>query len=191
MKKVLFISFILVSQQFWGQEIFHFETKITESKCKLDSTFINYYVKDFSDTVWFTKASDVIKCNYLVKLEKSHNNCLYATFKAPMNGYFTIQTKNYDMSNLYQGTLINGQLETGTYTSFYSADQIYIMGQYQNNWKIGFWTTFRYNGLLDSVNKFIEGANDPVVVYKFDEYGNILSCTDEEIEILRRIEQNK
>ena len=158
-----------------------------ESKIKVDSSYINYYIIDFKDTIWFTEYSEVVKCDFTAKLDKSHNNCTFYSNKKEMNGFFTICTINNDITQIYKGTMKNGNYENGTVSRYFENGIIQMIGQYQDNWKIGFWTTYHNNGRLDSIMKFIEGANDPVVEIEYDENGKIINSIDEEDDILKII----
>jgi antitoxin component YwqK of YwqJK toxin-antitoxin module len=161
-----------------------------ESKIKLDSSYMNYYIRELTDTIWFTAYSEVIQCNYMVKLNKSHNNCTFYSNKKAMNGFFTICIVNKEWKEIYKGTMKNGHYENGAISRSYTDGTIQMTGQYQGNWKIGFWTTYHKNGRIDAIMKFMEGADYPVVEIEYDESGGIIYSNDEENTILKIISKD-
>jgi antitoxin component YwqK of YwqJK toxin-antitoxin module len=161
-----------------------------ESKIKLDSSYMNYYIRELTDTIWFTAYSEVIQCNYMVKLDKSHNNCTFYSNKKPMSGFFTICIVNKEWKEIYKGTMKNGHYENGAISRSYTDGTIQMTGQYQGNWKIGFWTTYHKNGRIDAIMKFMEGADYPVVEIEYDESGEIIYSNDEENAILKIISKD-
>lgn len=158
-----------------------------ENKIKLDSSYMNFYIRELTDTIWFTAYSEVIQCNYMVKLDKSHNNCTFYSNKKEMNGFFTICIVNKEWKEIYKGTMKNGHYENGAVFRSYTDGTIQMTGQYQENWKIGFWTTYHKNGKIDAIMKFIEGADYTVVEIEYDESGGIIYSNDEENTILKII----
>lgn len=161
-----------------------------ESKIKLDSSYMNYYIRELTDTIWFTAYSEVIQCNYMVKLDKSHNNCTFYSNKKPMSGFFTICIVNKEWKEIYKGTMKNGHYENGAISRSYTDGTIQMTGQYQGNWKIGFWNTYHKNGRIDAIMKFMEGADYPVVEIEYDESGGIIYSNDEENTILKIISKD-
>ena len=161
-----------------------------ECKIKLDSSYMNFYIRALTDTSWFTAYSDVIQCNFMVKLDKSHNNCTFYSNKKAMNGFFTICIVNKEWKEIYKGTMKNGHYENGAISRSYMDGTIQMTGQYQDNWKIGFWTTYHKNGRMDALMKFMEGADYPVIEIEYDENGKIIYSNDEENAILKIISKD-
>lgn len=161
-----------------------------ESKIKRDSSYMNFYIRELTDTSWFTAYSEVIQCNYMVKLDKSHNNCTFYSNKKAMNGFFTICIVNKEWKEIYKGTMKNGHYENGAISRSYTDGTIQMTGQYQDNWKIGYWTTYHKNGRLDAIMKYMEGDDYPVIEIEYDENGEIIYSNDEENAILKIIRKD-
>ena len=185
MKVILTLFYILFTFHCLAQiEIERSNTK-SEYNFKKDSTYISYYIKNQNDTVWFSSISDIKECDYLVKLEKSHNNCTFYSYNKPMNGFYTISTHNSNCNEIYKGFLKNGKYENGTLLRYHKNGIVQLTGQYQNNWKIGYWTFYRDNGTIDTINKFVDGTDESVVEIIFDQNGKLITITDEEYLIIR------
>ena len=189
MKYWIILLFIFYLQTSFAQNDIKLQlnSQELESKIKLDSSYMNFYIRDLTDTIWFTAYSEVIQCNYMVKLDKSHNNCTFYSNKKPMSGFFTICIVNKEWKEIYKGTMKNGHYENGAISRSYTDGTIQMTGQYQENWKIGFWTTYHKNGRIDAIMKFMEGADYPVVEIEYDESGGIIYSNDEENTILKII----
>lgn len=57
-----------------------------------------------------------------------------------MNGFFTLHMNKGNISTNYEGAMQYGHYKTGIFTSFFQNGTIQMLGQYKDNWKIGFWT---------------------------------------------------
>ena len=189
MKNWIILLFIFYLHSSFAQKDIKLQlnSRELESKIKLDSSYMNFYIRELTDTSWFTAYSDVIQCNYMVKLNKSHNNCTFYSNKKAMNGFFTICIVNKEWKEIYKGTMKNGHYENGAISRSYADGTIQMTGQYQDNWKIGFWTTYHKNGRMDALMKFMEGADYPVIEIEYDENGKIIYSNDEENAILKII----
>lgn len=192
MKYWIILLFIFYLHSSFAQNVIKLElnSPALENKIKLDSSYMNFYIRGLTDTSWFTAYSEVIQCNYMVKLDKSHNNCTFYSNKKAMNGFFTICIVNKEWKEIYKGTMKNGHYENGAISRFYTDGTIQMTGQYQDNWKIGFWTTYHKNGRIDALMKFMEGADYPVVEIEYDENGEIIYSNDEENAILKIISKD-
>lgn len=163
-----------------------------EAKVKIDSTFINYYVLHYQDTFYFPYNSTVIRCNHLQSLDKDHNKCEIYVNQALGNGNIEIVLCNrVDKSTTtFYGQISNGLMITGTFM-IKSFDGVPLLtGQYHNNWKYGYWTSYYSNGQVQIIDKYIEEANDPVKTWEFSEEGKLTNFTDEETEIIKHINKN-
>ena len=180
MKNWIILLFIFYLHTSFAQNVIKLQlnSQELESKIKLDSSYMNFYIRDLTDTIWFTAYSEVIQCNYMVKLDKSHNNCTFYSNKKAMSGFFTICIENKEWKEIYKGTMKNGHYENGAISRFYTDGTIQMTGQYQDNWKIGFWTTYHKNGRIDAIMKFMEEADYPVVEIEYDENGEIIYSND-------------
>ena len=107
-----------------------------------------------------------------------------------MSGFFTICIVNKEWKEIYKGTMKNGQYENGAISRSYTDGMIQMTGQYQDNCKIGFWTTYHKNGRIDAIMKYMEGADYPVVEIEYDENGRIIYSNDEENTILKIISKD-
>ena len=192
MKNWIILLFIFYQYTSFAQNVIKLQlnSQELESKIKLDSSYMNFYIRALTDTSWFTAYSEVIQCNYMAKLDKSHNNCTFYSNKKAMNGFFTICIVNKEWKEVYKGTMKNGHYENGAISRSYTDGTIQMTGQYQDNWKIGYWTTYHKNGRLDAIMKYMEGADYPVVEIEYDENGEIIYSNDEENAILKIISKD-
>ena len=192
MKNWIILLFIFSLQSSFEQKDIKLQlnSQELESKIKLDSSYMNFYIRALTDTSWFTAYSEVIQCNYMAKLDKSHNNCTFYSNKKAMNGFFTICIVNKEWKEIYKGTMKNGHYENGAISRSYTDGTIQMTGQYQDNWKIGFWTTYHKNGRIDAIMKFMEEADYPVAEVEYDENGEIIYSNDEENAILKIISKD-
>lgn len=113
MKVTIFLLFISIIQIVWSQDTkikIDLKNDACESRFKSDSSMINYYHGNNSDTIWFSNQESVITCNYMISTEKSHNKCQFKSFGELMNGFYTI----YVNSTQYKGTFKEGLFENGT-----------------------------------------------------------------------------
>lgn len=181
-KHIIYIISLVISSQSIAQVPIKikFTKNGIESKIKTDSTAFNFYVEANKDTVWFNYDSNVIQCDYMMSIEKAHNHCTFYSFDKPMNGFYTLRTIDDQLINEFKGTLENGLYQDGTFILYFNNGAIQLTGQYKNNWKYGYWTGYDKLGTLLYLIKFIEGVDDPVVEYSFEENGQMIKTTDEE-----------
>jgi hypothetical protein len=195
MRQTLLTTFtILIYLASFGQENnLIIKAELTkESNIIKDSTFVNWYVLNVKDTFYFPENSTVIQCNYLHSLDRDHNKCrIYINQKL---GTGNIEIVRYNISDnsttSYSGTISNGLYLTGTYITKSFKGFPLLTGQYVNNWKYGFWTSYFSNGKIQSIDKYIEGVNDPVKTWEYNEAGELIEFTDEETEIIKRMKKN-
>lgn len=191
--KLLLILTVLISLASFGQEISpNIRVKLqTESKEKTYSSYCNYYILDSRDTFYFPDNSTVIQCNFLQKLDKDHNKCLIYINQKPGNGSIEIVRNDYPdkSTSVFCGTISNGLILNGTFMIKSFNGLPLLTGQYYNNWKHGYWTSYYPNGRIETIDKYIEGANEPVKTWEFNELGELKDYTDEEAEVINLIKK--
>ena len=150
---------------------------------------MSFYVLN-SDTTYITNSDEIIHCNFMISNEKSHNKCSIQINDQLFTGRIQYQIANDDSSYLtFDGEVENGLILNGTIIKFNSLGNVKMTGQYCNNWKIGFWTTYHLNGNIESIGKHIKGSDYPVIEREYDENGILTYYNDEQIEIEKRIKQ--
>jgi antitoxin component YwqK of YwqJK toxin-antitoxin module len=174
---------------------FNFQVKDTccESRTKLNSEFEQYYVLNFTDTVYVKNFKVISKCiDGIVHISNPAKYCQLLSFGQPItgyyseNGYYTDSTKFW-----YSGTLQNGHYHNGEYVRFYSTNKPSVSGQYVNGWKSGLWIIYSEDGKVTSINRFIEGCEYPVTEWDFNENGGLENYYDEFPEMIKRLEIEK
>ncbi|MCO5269024.1 MAG: hypothetical protein M9897_09035 [Brumimicrobium sp.] len=193
-QRIITILMVLITLASFGQDN-NLILKVKfqkESKVKIDSTFINYYILDNRDTFYFPNNSDVIQCNYLQSLDRDHNKCKIYVNQALGNGNIEIVCCNGidKTTTTFYGQISDGLMITGTYIIKSFNGVPLLTGQYYNNWKHGYWTSYYSNGRIQAIDKYIEGANYPVKTWGFNKKGKLIDYTDEEAEIIKRINEN-
>lgn len=193
MKSIVLTIAIFIANQFFAQVPGAIEIVKNgiESSVKSDATMVNYYFDLDQDTIWFNQSSEVVQCNYMISIEKSHNHCSFYTFGEPMNGFYTIKTHQDQMISEFKGTLKNGLYLDGNFTRSFNNGAIQLTGQYANNCKIGYWSTYDSSGTLLYFFKFIPESDNPVVEVVYDENGEIIETTDEEEETIKRLRKGQ
>lgn len=196
MKQLLIFTLINLISFVTSGQIINLTIKdetVKENKVQIDSTYCNYYVLNSKDTFYFTNNSTVIQCNFTQSIDKDHNKCRFYINQEPGNGRVEIVKTDFlnKSSTTYSGTLISGFYENGTLIKKSTSGSPLITGQYVNNWKNGFWTIYYPNGQVQTIFKFIDGINDPVKTWEFDETGKLVDFTDEEDELLKLINDIK
>jgi antitoxin component YwqK of YwqJK toxin-antitoxin module len=150
---ILFVSFVN-----FGQEDFQISVKNLLkcdifSKEKKDSSYCNYYITDFSDTVYF-----------------KHDNCLFdiqltspaLTFKrTSLNGYaegaLRIHTQYEDSYSVEDGTFSNGISLSTYFIEYYNSGNIKTTGQYIGGQRRGVWTWYYENGQIEKIAVLEDG----------------------------------
>jgi len=193
-QKLLLILMTLITLVSFGQDnnlTVKMEFK-KESKVKIDSTFVNYYILNDRDTFYFPNNSSVIQCDYLQSIDRDHNKCTININQKLGNGRIEIvQYHSFDKSTAtFCGQISNGLFLTGTYMIKSPNGIPLLIGQYNNNWKYGYWTSYYSNGRIQTIYKYIEGADDPVKTWEFNKTGKLLDFTDVETEIINLINKN-
>jgi len=125
-------------------------------------------------------------------IEKGHNYCQILKGGVPFSGYIKIRRVKRDSAiSVFSGTLKNGYIEDGSFIEFYHNGNIRQTGQYQNNWKIGIWTSFYPTGGIEFLEKYIEGTDSSMVWFDYDDSGKLVDYSDEESIMKKRIEEMK
>jgi antitoxin component YwqK of YwqJK toxin-antitoxin module len=124
-------------------------------------------------------------------IEKKHNYCKVLKDSIPFSGYLKKRLVNKSDSTIlvFSGNIKEGLISNGSFLKFYYNGKINETGQYQNNWKTGIWTAYDINGQIQSLEKYIEGNDYPVIEFEYDQNNNLEYFNDEEAIMKKRIEQ--
>jgi len=149
---------------------------------------LNFYVTNNSDTIYVNDFANILVCNYLISIEKSHNKCMITIEDDLYTGKLYYQMSRADsMLQVFDGEIVDGLIKNGTILRYSTTGQLILSGQYYDNWKYGIWTSYYKNGQIESVMKFIVNADYPVVEWNYDESGRLVYHNDEQKEIEKRI----
>ena len=138
---------------------------------KLDSTFCNFYIKDFKDTVYFRNSSCILQAQTTSPL----------TFKRRIqngyaDGFFRVYSQ-YDISNAWiDGTYSNGFIIAGSYLEYYTNGKLKLTGQFENGHRSGVWTWYFENEKINRI--VIYEIAEPLKEMKLDKDGNIIEEYD-------------
>ena len=149
---------------------------------------LNFYILNGVDTTYVKSWTQINQCNYLLSTEKSHNKCRIFINNKPYSGKITYQYENKDSTLVvFDGEFNHGFIETGTILRYSKLRQLILSGQYEDNWKFGIWTTYFDTGEIESVAKFIKGADEPVIEWEYDKSGRQGYYNNEQQEVEERI----
>lgn len=172
MWKALFI--LLLSFSGFGQQDFIPALHKCDifSKEKKDSSYCNYYITDFADTVYF-----------------KHDNCLFSiqltsptlTFKRKsLNGYaegiLRIYTQYENSYSTEDGTFSDGISLSTYFIEYYNNGTIKITGQYLGGRRRGVWTWYYENGQIERIAVLKDGETwkelefdlEKKLIYEYD-----------------------
>jgi hypothetical protein len=161
-----------------------------------DSLKTSYHIYDENDTVSFKlddlnprlvdgkvlNGSKHLDCiDKPTSIEKGHNWCQVLKDSIPFSGYLKRRIVKEDSTvSVFSGILSDGYIKNGSYIEFYYDGKVKQTGQYEKNWKIGIWTHYHQNGLIEWIGKYIDGADYPVVEFEYDEDGKLEYFNNEE-----------
>ena len=159
---------------------------------KAQDDTLNMCILNRVDTIDVQRVTDIFDCNYLISTEKSHNKCQVKINDSLFTGricYRLIRTA--DNFEVFDGEVSNGLIIEGTVLRYSSEGQLIFTGQYNENWKLGIWTTYYVTGEIESVMKFIKYADHPVIEWEYDKDGQVTYYNDEQQEIEERIKTTR
>jgi len=141
------------------------------SLTKKDSTFTNFYVSNYRDTIFFKSA------NCIVTVEPSTP----PTFKRRIldgwaEGELQIFLKNDSTYSWTYGSFREGVLVQGSIYQYYENDKVQLTGQYLYGHKYGVWTWYYENGQIERIVTY-ERA-EPIKEIEFDKQGKIIEQYD-------------
>lgn len=164
-----------------------------ESRTKLNPDSEQYYILNFTDTVYVTNFKVISKCiDGIVHISNPSKYCQLLSFGQPITGNYS-EHGFYSDSTVFwfSGTLQNGYYQNGEYVRLYSTNTPMVSGQYVNGWKSGLWILYSERGIVTSINRFIEGCEYPVTEWNFNDNGELENYYDEYPEMIRRLELEK
>jgi hypothetical protein len=161
-----------------------------------DSLKSSYHIYDDSDTVFFkldtlknrladgkilSESKHVDCIDIPTSIEKGHNWCQILKDSIPFSGYLKKRIVKEDSTVMvFSGILSDGYIKNGSYIEFYYNGKVKQSGQYENNWKVGIWTSYHQNGQIEWIGKYIEENDYPVVEFEYDKNGELEYFNDEE-----------
>jgi hypothetical protein len=138
---------------------------------KIDSTFCNFYIKDFKDTVFFKHDDCILQAQTTSPL----------TFKRRIqngyaNGFLRIYTENTDSYSWLDGYYVNGSISSGSYLEYYQSGKLKLSGQFINGHRQGVWTWYFENGNINRL--FVYEIAEPIKEIEYDMNGKIIDEYD-------------
>jgi|GEM_PF-2922179 len=205
MKLLFTLCFIIFNLICYGQADNYTDTLSASylwKKYDDDKLKRSFHIYNESDTVFFklkdlrlslSGVNEYVDCiDIPATIEKGHNWCRVLKDTVPFSGYLKKRLIKEDSTVLvFSGTLKNGYIEKGSFIKFYHNGTVKQTGQYENNWKVGIWTSYYQNGKIEWIGKYIEEYDYPVVEFEYDENDRLDNFSDEESLMKRLIEQEK
>ncbi len=138
---------------------------------KIDSTFCNFYIKDFQDTVFFKYADCILQAQTTSPL----------TFKRRIqngyaNGFLRIYAENTESYSWLDGYYVNGSISSGSYIEYYQGGKLKLSGQFINGHRQGVWTWYFENGNINRL--FVYEIAEPIKEIVYDMNGKIIEEYD-------------
>jgi hypothetical protein len=165
---------------------------ITSQLLNADNGTLNYYVLNNVDTTYVNNLSEITNCNFLISCEKSHNKCLIIINDKPYSGKIHYHISRVDSTlQVFDGNITNGLIQNGTVLRYSKSGQLILSGQYFNNWKYGMWTSYYNTGQVETIMKFIEYADYPIVEWEYDKTGRLVYHNNEQKEIEEIIKKTR
>ncbi len=154
-------------------ETFNFQSScdINFSEIKLDSTFTNYYIVNYKDTVFFKDNICMI----------SRQTTMPTTFITRIKGGYAegflriFTTKEFSYSVL-DGSFSNGNLNSGSFFEYYNSGKIRLTGQYLGSRPFGTWTTYYESGQIERIITYDQIESVKKIEYQQD--GEIIDYYD-------------
>lgn len=138
---------------------------------KIDSTFNNFYIKDFGDTVYFRNAICTIQAQTTTPV----------TFKRRIkngyaNGFIRIYLHSDNSYTWIDGKFSEGFISSGSHLEYYHNGTLKISGQYEYGHRYGIWTWYFENGKINRI--IIYEIADVIREIEYDIEGNIIEDYD-------------
>lgn len=138
---------------------------------KIDSTFCNFYIKDFKDTIYFRQANCINQAQTTSPL----------TFKRRiLNGYaigfLRIYSQNDYTYSWVDGNFTNGFIINGSHLEYYLSGTLNLTGQYENGHRNGVWTWYFENGKIKRI--VVYEIAEPIKEMEYDNDGRLIEEYD-------------
>jgi hypothetical protein len=136
-----------------------------------DSLFVNFYISNHTDTVYFRNASCIIQgqpSRPIVYKRRIKNSWA--------EGELQIFQKNDSNYNWTYGSYKNGVLTQGSFYKYYNNGDFQLTGQYAFGYPHGIWTLYHQNGRIERIVTYELGH--PIKEIEFDNKGNIIEQYD-------------
>jgi hypothetical protein len=141
------------------------------SVVRLDSTFCNFYIKDFKDTIYFRHSSCILQAQTTSPL----------TFKLRIqngyaHGFLRIYAQNDSSYTWIDGDFSNGFIVHGSHLEYYPNGTLKLTGQYEDGHQNGVWTWYFEDGKINRI--VIYKIAEPVKIMEYDTEGNLIDEYD-------------
>lgn len=137
------------------------------SSIKKDSSYCNFYIKDFKDTMFFRFSSCIFRTQTTSPL----------TFKRRIkngyaNGFIRFFSKNDNSYSLLDGNFNNGFIISGSQLEYYNNGILKLSGQYEFGHRSGIWTWYYENGKINRI--IVYEIADVIREIEYDINGEII-----------------
>lgn len=136
-----------------------------------DSLFVNYYISNYKDTIFFKSANCILTAE-----PSTPPTFRRRTINGWADGDLQIYYKNDSTYNWTYGAFENGVLIRGSFYEYYCNDNFRLTGQYAYGHRHGVWTWYFPNGKIQRIATY-EFA-EPIKEVEFDNEGKIIEQYD-------------
>lgn len=174
------LSLLIIATTFtaFGQSkdsvlVFDFRKDCTQnfSAIKLDSTFSNYYISDYKDTIYFKNAYCINQPVLTSPLSFKRR-----VLNGYAEGFLRVYMAYENYYSILDGTFFNGNISSGSYFEYFNSGKIKTTGQYLGGQCFGVWTYYFENGRTERLMEYSDG--DYVKLIECDENGVLLEDYD-------------
>lgn len=162
---VLFVSFVGFGQENFIPALHKCDIF---SKEKKDSSYCNYYITDFSDTVYFKHDN----CLFSIQLTSPALTFRRKTLNDYAEGILRIYTQYEDSYSIEDGTFSDGTALSTYFIEHYNSGNIKTTGQYVGGRKQGVWTWYYENSQIEKIAILEDGETWKEIEFDLD--GNLI-----------------
>lgn len=134
------------------------------SESKNDSSYTNFYIQNFRDTVYFQNAP----CIEQIQLT-SPLTFLRINYGGYAEGFLRVFEKKENFFSYTDALYSVGKLVFGTYIEYYKSGKLSCTGQFEHGVKSGTWIWFYEDSKIQRVVSYIE--SEPITIHEYDNNG--------------------
>lgn len=138
---------------------------------KIDSSYCNFYMLDFNDTVYFRSASCIIQPQ-----TTSPVTFKYRIQNGYANGFMRMHLQADNSFTSIDGRFSEGIISTGSHLDYFLNGTLKTSGQYEFGQRSGVWTWYFESGKINRI--IIYENSDPLREIEFDKEGNVVAEYD-------------